>query len=157
MCRNCAVHDAQHLAHGLGVSGKQVSEGKGEADDPLAKRDIGKHLIGQQGGGLGHPAGATAWIETPLLAGKRYEPLEVTLIATHPQEPVFEATAFEMRFKLSMDMSRQVFALGFKLLNEGRVVFLYKLVEQSLLWAMAFIGGVTKGMPINRDRPSFVW
>jgi len=55
---------------------------------------------------------------------------------------MFEATAFEIRFKLSMDMSRQVFTLGFQLLNEGRVVFLCKLVEQSLLWAMAIIGGV---------------
>ena len=45
-----------------------------------------------------------------------------------------------------MDMSRPTFALKFQLLNQGGVVFLYKLVEQSLLWAMAFIGGVTKGI-----------
>ena len=69
----------------------------------------------------------------------------MALIATHAQEPVFEATAFEIRFKLPMDMRRQTFALRFQLLNECWVVFLYKLVEQSLLWAMAFIGGVTKG------------
>jgi hypothetical protein len=69
----------------------------------------------------------------------------VAFIATYPQEAVFEATAFEIRFKLSMDMCRQTFALKFQLLNQGGVVFLYKLVEQSLLWAMAFIGGVTKG------------
>jgi hypothetical protein len=30
--------------------------------------------------------------------------------------------------------------------NRGGVVFLYKLVEQGLLWVMAFIGGVTKGV-----------
>jgi hypothetical protein len=70
----------------------------------------------------------------------------VTLIATYAQEPVLEATAFEIRFKFSMDMSRQTHTLGFQLLNQGRVVFLYKLVEQSLLWVMAFIGGVTKGI-----------
>jgi hypothetical protein len=81
----------------------------------------------------------------------------VTLIATYPQEPVFEATAFEIRFKPLMDMSRQTFALKFQLLNQGGVVFLYKLVEESLLWAMAFVGGVTKGMPINRGSPSFAW
>jgi len=56
-----------------------------------------------------------------------------------------------------MDMSRPTFALKFQLLNQGGVVFLYKLVEQSLLWAMAFIGGVANGMPINRGRPSFAW
>jgi hypothetical protein len=81
----------------------------------------------------------------------------VALIATYPQEPVLEATAFEIRFKLSMDMSRQTFALKLQLLNQGGVVFLYKLVEQSLLWAMTFIGGVTKGVPINRGRPSIAW
>jgi hypothetical protein len=70
----------------------------------------------------------------------------VTRIATYAQEAVFEATAFEIRFKLSMDMSRRTFILEFQLLNQGGVVFLYKLVEQSLLWAMAFIGGVTKGV-----------
>jgi hypothetical protein len=70
----------------------------------------------------------------------------VAFIATYPQEAVFEATAFEIRFKRSMDMSGQTFALKFQLLNQGWVVFLYKLVEQSLLWAMAFIGGVTKGI-----------
>ena len=89
--------------------------------------------------------GATAGAESPLFAGKRYETLEVAFIATHAQEPVFEATAFEIRFKLPMDMSRQTFALRFRLLNRGGVVFLDKLVEQSLLWAMALIGGVTKG------------
>ena len=70
---------------------------------------------------------------------------------------MFEATAFEIRFKLSMDMGRQTFALKFQLLNQGGVMFLYKPVEQSLLWAMAFVDGVTKGMPINGDRPCFAW
>jgi hypothetical protein len=116
-----------------------------------------KRLFREKGGCLGHPAGTAARAKPSLLAGKRHEPVEVTLIATHPQEPVFEATAFEIRFKLSMDMGRQTFALKFQLLNQSGVVFLHKPVEQSLLWAMAFIGDVTKGMPINRGRPSVAW
>ncbi len=68
---------------------------------------------------------------------------------------MFEATAFEICFKLSTDMSRQTFALKFQLLNQGGVVFLYESVEQSLLWPMAFVGGVTEVMPINRSSPSF--
>jgi hypothetical protein len=70
---------------------------------------------------------------------------------------VFETTAFEIRFKLSMDMSRQTFILQLQLFNQGGVVFLHKLVEQRLLRSMAFVGGVTEGMPINRGRPSFAW
>jgi hypothetical protein len=78
----------------------------------------------------------------------------VAAVTTYPQDSVFEATAFAIRFKLSMDMSRQVFALKIQLPNQGGIVFLYKLVEQGLLWVMPFIGGVTKGVPINRGRPS---
>jgi hypothetical protein len=80
----------------------------------------------------------------------------VALIATHAKKPVFEATAFEIRFKLSMDMSRQTFALKFQLLNQGGVVFLYKLVEQSLLWAMAFIGGLTEGILAGRKHSASI-
>ena len=70
---------------------------------------------------------------------------------------MFETTALKIRFKFSMDMSGQTFALKLQLLNQGGVVFLYKLVEQGLLWAMSFVGGVTEGMPINRGRLSFAW
>ena len=59
---------------------------------------------------------------------------------------MFEATVLEIRFKFSMDMCWQGLALSIEFFNQGGVVFLYKLVEQSLLWAMAFIGGVTKGI-----------
>ena len=59
------------------------------------------------------------------------------------------ATAFEIRFKRLMDMCRQASALRIQWLNEGRVLLLYKLVEQSPLWVMAFIGDVTKGMNVN--------
>jgi len=87
------VNDAQHLAHGVGMGSKQVAQGEGEADDPLAQWHIGEAFIRQQGGGLGHAAGATAGTGRPrqsaLLAGKRYEPLEVTRIATHAKKPVF--------------------------------------------------------------------
>ena len=114
-------------------------------------------FIREQSSTLGHATCAATRAKSPLLAGERHEPLEVTLIATHAKEAVFEATAFEIRFKLSMDMSRQTFALTFQLLNQSGVVFLYKSIEQSLLWAMAFVGGVTKGMPINGGRPSFAW
>ena len=44
-----------------------------------------------------------------------------------------------------MDMCWQAFALSSELLNQGGVVFLYKLLEQSMLWVTAFLDGVTKG------------
>jgi hypothetical protein len=143
---NRPVNDAQHLTHRLWVGGEQVSQRKGETDDPLAQWHVGKYFIGQQGRGLGHPAGAAAGAKSALLTRKRHKPLEVTLIAAYAQEPVFEASAFEICFKFSMDVCWQAFAFGFEFFNQGGVVFLYKLVEQSLLRAVAFICDVTKGI-----------
>jgi hypothetical protein len=50
-----------------------------------------------------------------------------------------------------MDMSGQALAFGFELPNQGRVVFVYKLIEQSLFWAMAFVGCLTKGILAWRE------
>ena len=86
--------------------------------------------------------------------GNTYEPLELIRIATHTKKPVFEATTFEIPFKLLMNMRRQASALRIRLLDESRVAFLYKLVKQSPLWVMDFIGDVTKGMTVNRGRIS---
>ena len=72
---------------------KKTAQRKGEADDPLAKRHIGKHFICQQGCGLGHPAGATARAESALFAGKGNEALEMAVVTAHPQETVFETAA----------------------------------------------------------------
>jgi len=100
------VNDAQHLAHGLGVGRQQVAQGKGEADDSLAKRDIGKYLIGQQGGGLGHAAGATAGAEPAFLAGKCYKSFEMAFVTAHPEKAVLEATALQVSLKFPVDMYR---------------------------------------------------
>ncbi|MFT7286831.1 MAG: hypothetical protein ACI87W_000940 [Halieaceae bacterium] len=57
------------------------------------------------------PAGATARAETPFLAGKRHQLLEVAGVAAHPQESMFEAAAPEIRFEFSVDMVGQRFTL----------------------------------------------
>ena len=48
--------------------------------------------------------------------------------------------------KLSMYMSGQALAFAFEFPNQGWVVFVYKLIEQSLFWAMAFVGCLAKGI-----------
>jgi len=45
-----------------------------------------------------------------------------------------------------MNMQGQVFTLSIQLLDQRRVMLLYELVESCLLRAMAFVGGVTKGI-----------
>jgi len=67
---------------------------------------------------------------------------------------VFKATALEIRIELLMHMQRQALALSLQLLNQGWVMRLYEMVEKPLLRSMAFVGDMTKGMPINRGRLS---
>ena len=55
--------------------------------------------------------------------------LELAGVTAHPQETVFEAATLEIRFEFLMDMDGQAFALSLQLLNQVRVVLLYKLVE----------------------------
>tara|TARA_R110002124_G_scaffold74866_1_gene201055 strand:+ start:238 stop:714 length:477 start_codon:yes stop_codon:yes gene_type:complete len=98
----------RHLAHGLGVGDKQAAQGKGGTGHPLAERDIGKHLMGQQGGGLGHAAGAAAGAESALLAGKYHQPLEVAFVAAHPEKAVFEAAALQVGFEHPVNMAEHV-------------------------------------------------
>jgi hypothetical protein len=83
-----------------------------KTDDPLAQWRVGKYFIREKGRCLGHAAGATAGAEPALLARKHDEPLELIRSATHTKKPVFEATAFEIRFKFLMDMRRQTSTLG---------------------------------------------
>ena len=63
---------------------------------------------------------------------------------------MFEATALEIRFKFLMGMCRQTSTLRIQLLNQGRVVFLYKLGEQSMLCAASatiFLGSPPLALP----------
>lgn len=87
-----------------------------------------KHLIGQQGGGLGHAACATAGAEPALLAGKRHQSLEVAFVAAHPEKAVLEAAALQVGLEYPVDMLGQGFALLGQLVNQGGVVRLDELV-----------------------------
>jgi hypothetical protein len=147
VCRDRPVNDAQHLAHGLGVGGKQVTQGKGKADDPLAKRDIGKYIIREQSSTLGHAARATAGAESALLAGKRNKPLEVAFVAAHPEKAVFEATALQVGLEFPVNMVGQGLTLMGQLVHQGGVVRFDELVEQCLLRLMALVSSFAKAIP----------
>ncbi len=48
-------------------------------------------------------------------------------------------------------MSGQALAFGFEPPNQDWVVFVYKQIGQSLFWAMAFVGCLTKGILAWRE------
>lgn len=144
---NGAVDDAQHLTHGLGVGGEEVTQGEGDAEDPLAQWDSGKDLIGQQGGGLGHAPGAAAGAKSALFAGEGHEALEVAGVAPHPEKAVLQAPAFEVGFELLVDMIRQGFALAGQVLDKVGVMGLDKPVEQRLPGLVALVGDIVRAVP----------
>jgi len=131
----------------LGGGPQKVAQGKGEADDPLAKRDIGKHLIRQQGDGLGHAVGATAGAEATLLTGKRDLSLEGAFVAVYPEKAVLEAAALQVGLELLVDMVRQGISLMGHLLDKGGIVRLDKLVEQCLVGRVALVGRIAGAVP----------
>ena len=53
---------------------------------------------------------ATECAEIALLAGNRYQVLEMAGVAAHPQEAVPKTAALEVRFELLMDIQGQAYA-----------------------------------------------
>jgi hypothetical protein len=93
-----------------------------KTDDPLAQWYIGEDFIGQQGGGLGHAAGATTGAEPSFFAGERHQPLEVAFVAAHPEKAVLESAALQVGLEFPVNMVGQGFTLLGQLVHKGRVV-----------------------------------
>jgi hypothetical protein len=102
------------------LGGEKVSQRERKTDDPLAQLYIGEYIIREKGRCLGHAAGARAWTETPLLAGKCGQSLEVAFVAAYPQEFVFQTATLQVGLKLPVDMVGQEFALLGQMINQAR-------------------------------------
>ena len=97
---DAAVDDAEHPAHDRGAAGEQETQRIRDAQHPLAHRLLGKDLVDQQRGALGHAPGATAGAETARLAAERDQVLGMAGVAAHPQEAVLETPALEVVLEL---------------------------------------------------------
>src|SRR5690606_26303760 len=80
---DAAVDDAEHPAHDLGATGEQEAQRIREAQHPLAHRLLGKHLVDQQRGALGHAPRAAARTEAAPLAAERDQVLGMTRAAAN--------------------------------------------------------------------------
>jgi len=65
-----AVDDPEHRAHGVLIGGRQDTQGKVDADDPLKQRDLGQDLVGTKCGGFRHAPGAATGAEATSFATK---------------------------------------------------------------------------------------
>ncbi len=79
----------------------------------------------------------------------------MTGLATHPQETVLEASAFEVLVELVLDIPRQRGSLSRQVRLERGVVFFDQLVKEGTFRAMAFVerrSNAGTGFPASRQR-----
>lgn len=74
---------------------EQEPQGIRNAQDLLARRLLGKHLVHQQCRALGHAPRPTAGTEAAAFATERHQVFGVTAVAAHPQEAMLKTAAFE--------------------------------------------------------------
>ena len=139
VCGDGAVDDAQHLTHNRRTAGKQKAQLKREAEYPLAYRFPRQDLVYQQDGAFRHTPCPAAGAEAPSFAAERHEAFSMAGVTTHPQEAMFQTAAFQVVLEFPPNIPWQFRPMCGQLGHERRIVLIYQLVEQRLLWAMAFV------------------
>ena len=137
--RYATVDDAEHSAHDLGAAGEQEAQRIRDAQHPLAHRLLGKDLVDQQCGALGHAPRAAAGAKTPTFTAEGDQVISMAAVAMHPQKPVIETPALEVIVELLLHITRQVRALRRQVRLERGIVFLNELIKEGALGAVAHI------------------
>ncbi len=135
-----ALHDGQHRPDGVRFAGEQPAQRERHAQHPLPHRARAEHVLHQMARGLGHAACAAARAEPALLARERHQPLGMTLLAYHAQEPVFEYAAAQVGLERLAHVGGQRAVLGRELREEVGVVRLHQGVQQRTLGRVAGVG-----------------
>ena len=78
-----------------------VAQAFGDRQHPLAHRQMGKYVVAQMGGGLGHAPGVARWADTAAFAGEGHQVVMPAVITAGASEDVGKDAAF------------QIFAKGF--------------------------------------------
>lgn len=132
-----AVHDAQDFTQGPSVGGAQEPQRDGEREHPLAQRQRRQYLIDEQRGALDHAPRAAGGAEAAPLTAEGDELFVMAHFAAHAHEAVLEAAAFQACLEFATHVGRQCPTLGGKVLEEGGVVALHRLVQDGGLGAVA--------------------
>jgi hypothetical protein len=140
MGRYGPVNDPQHTPHQLRAAGEQETQLKWKAQHPLANGLFRQNLIDQLCGTFGHASRTTTGAESAPLATERDQVFTMAFFTLHPQEPVFQTSAFEVIGKFLLHMQGQGLALHGHHIPELRVMPFDDLIEKSLFRSMPFIG-----------------
>ena len=93
----------------------------------------------QQRRALNHAPRSAARTKPTLLAADGNQFLGVTILATHPQEPILQQPALQVILELSVHESRQGSAAAGQVFDKDRIILFDDLIEQGLLGAMAHV------------------
>ena len=107
-------HAEQHADDGFAqvvAPGQQVPGLRGQAQHPLPNRDVGKHLVHEVRGALGHPPPATARAEASPLTGKRNQSIQPAAAPEAGESPSEPPTP-EERLEFLLDETRQALAVA---------------------------------------------
>ncbi len=98
--------DPQHRIHQTRVALEEVAQPLRQRQDPLPHRHLGKDVIHQVSGGLGHPPGGARRADAPPLAGESDQEVMATVRAARPSKTVGENAAGEVLAEVVLDVRR---------------------------------------------------
>ena len=102
-----AHEDAADEAQDVRVADHEEADRVGEAEDPLAHRDLGEDVVAQVGGGLGHAAAGARWAHRAGLAGEGDQGALVAVVTVHADEAPGQDAAGQIALELAADMDRE--------------------------------------------------
>ena len=133
------MHDGQHATHHVRVGGKQVSQGKWDAQHPLPDRPLRQDLVDQVCSTVCHTPCTTGGTEPTAFTTEGNKFLVMTGFTPYAQKTMLETTALQVVFKLPNNIPRQAPALFCQHVLELGPVFLDELIKQRVLWLMSLV------------------
>ena len=98
---------------------QEGTETLGEREHPLARREVGQHVIREMGGELGHAARVAGGADAPALAGERDQALVAAVLTAGASEPVRQDAAAQVSTEVLLDPPGNTVAQGIDLRGLG--------------------------------------
>jgi hypothetical protein len=129
-----AHEDPDHRPTQGMVPGEPVADARGQRQDPLPDRDLGKHVVDEMRGALRHPPAAATRTHRAPFAREGDQAIETAPVTLEPREPAGEESTAQEALELLQDEPRQAVALPRtrRLRAEGLEMLAHHLIEDTL-------------------------
>lgn len=131
----------ESFGHNLGPHGQAESDGKWEADNPLANGIDWQHRIDKMGCRLAHPPPTAGWAEPSALAAERDQVLMMATLTLGPQEAMTEQAAPQILLELlGYEIRKWIARITDHLVLKAEPIGLDEFVKSCLLRLVPGIG-----------------